>query len=369
MKRRLQVVQESSCRARHGRHGGGDGGRGDLLVRAELRELGLRVRGGGLRLRTRPVALGGRPGTRGARIWRFSRIRVRGLPLRAGGRNHRDGRLRAVPLGSAPRRLGALRLALHLAEKLLRVTPNLHRALRPDVFLDLPPRAPVQLERVQEALVLLLRPPLALFRDGVRLPDLRRHVRGARGPRPRRSGFEHRTLRTLPRRAAARARAVRAERRRARAGGISGRDARARRATCTRVCYSRKPPAGARPGPDPGPARPPRGRPGHPRSPARALRARALDPRAGVRATRRGAAFVNVQADAKSALKSAGKRHVRDLALEIFYELGSDSKPIGFFSAGAKTGAPGGIRGGIPFARADKICAFSRVGGVRTLDP
>ena len=261
MKRRLQVVQESSCRARHGRHGGGDGGRGDLLVRAELRELGLRVRGGGLRLRTRPVALGGRPGTRGARIWRFSRIRVRGLPLRAGGRNHRDGRLRAVPLGSAPRRLGALRLALHLAEKLLRVTPNLHRALRPDVFLDLPPRAPVQLERVQEALVLLLRPPLALFRDGVRLPDLRRHVRGARGPRPRRSGFEHRTLRTLPRRAAARARAVRAEPRRARAGeSPAATPARAAPPVPGFVTPGNHPP-GPAPGPTPGPLGHPAGGP------------------------------------------------------------------------------------------------------------
>ena len=231
MKRRLQVVQESSCRARHGRHGGGDGGRGDLLVRAELRELGLRVRGGGLRLRTRPVALGGRPGTRGARIWRFSRIRVRGLPLRAGGRNHRDGRLRAVPLGSAPRRLGALRLALHLAEKLLRVTPICTALFVPmcsSIFLHARPCSlSASRKRWCSSSVHRSRCFVMVygFRTFVATP---RRSRAA--PPPLRLRAPHLANPPTARRRAARA--VRAEPRRARAG-ISGRDARARRATCT----------------------------------------------------------------------------------------------------------------------------------------
>ena len=54
--------------------------------------------------------------------------------------------------------LRALRLALQLGEELLRVRANLPGALRADVLLDLPPRAPVQLERGEEPLVLLIRP-------------------------------------------------------------------------------------------------------------------------------------------------------------------------------------------------------------------
>ena len=181
--------------ARDGRERGGEGGGGGVPGRAERREIRGDGRGGVIE-RAR-VAVGGARGarTRGSRVGRLSRVRVRGLPLRTSGRDHRDPGVGTVPSG----RVRALRLSLQLGEELLRVTPNLHRALRPDVRLDLTPRPAVQLERGEKSLVLLLGPPLAHLGDGVRLPDLSRDGRRRRArtvgtsvgaPRQIRSGRE-----------------------------------------------------------------------------------------------------------------------------------------------------------------------------------
>ena len=162
--------------SREGRERGGEVGGGGVPGRAERREVRGDVRRGVIERARVAVGGGGGARSRGCRVGRLSRVRVRGLPLRSGGRDHRDPGVGTVPSG----RVRALRLSLQLREELLRVTPNLHRALRPDVRLYLAPRPAVQLERGEKSLVLLLGPPLAHLGDGVRLPDLSRDGRRRR---------------------------------------------------------------------------------------------------------------------------------------------------------------------------------------------